>query len=40
MNRQRFLAGTGAIVLAAPLAAAGQPAKRIWRIGYLTGGFR
>jgi len=36
MNRRTFLAGTGAVLLAAPLAAEGQQAKKVWRIGFLS----
>ena len=37
MDRRRFLAGTGAVLLAAPLAAeAQQPAGKVSRIGYLS----
>ena len=35
MDRRTFLAGTGAVVLAAPLAAEAQPAGQVPRIGYL-----
>ena len=35
MNRRRFLAAISS-ALAAPLAAAAQPAGKVWRIGYLT----
>src|SRR5262245_23075102 len=35
MDRRTFLAGTGAVVLAAPLAAEAQPAGKVPRIGYL-----
>jgi putative ABC transport system substrate-binding protein len=35
MNRRAFLAGTGAMLLAAPLAAEAQPAEKVWRIGVL-----
>jgi len=35
MDRRTFLAGTGAVLLAAPLAAEAQPAGKVWRIGYL-----
>ena len=39
MDRRAFLAGTGSVLLAAPLAAEGQQAAKIARIGYLaTGG--
>src|SRR2546427_5657466 len=36
MERRTFLAVTGAALLAAPLAAEGQQAAQIARIGYLT----
>jgi ABC-type uncharacterized transport system substrate-binding protein len=36
MDRRVFLAGTGAVLLAAPLAAEGQQAAKIARIGLLT----
>jgi ABC-type uncharacterized transport system substrate-binding protein len=36
MDRRTFLAGTGAVLLAAPLAAEAQPAAKIARIGYLA----
>ena len=36
MNRRTFLAGTGAVLLAAPLAAEAQQAGKVVRIGYLT----
>jgi putative ABC transport system substrate-binding protein len=35
MDRRRFLAGTGALLLAAPLAAEAQPAGKMYRIGML-----
>ena len=38
INRRTFLAGTGAVLLAAPLAAEAQPARNVYKIGYLTGG--
>ncbi len=38
MDRRAFLAGTGAVLLAAPLAAEGQQAAKVWRIGYLDQG--
>jgi putative ABC transport system substrate-binding protein len=40
IDRRTFLAGTGAVLLAAPLAAEGQPAGNAARIGYLTGSNR
>ena len=36
MDRRTFLAGTGAVLLAAPLAAEGQQAKRLPRLCFLT----
>src|SRR4030095_5121341 len=36
MDRRTFLAGTGAVLLAAPLAAEAQPAARVSRIGELV----
>jgi len=38
MERRTFLAGTGAVVLTASLAAQAQQAKKIYRIGYLSAG--
>jgi len=38
VERRTFLAGTGAVLLAAPLAAEGQQAGKVPRIGYLSGG--
>ena len=35
MERRTFLAGTGAVLLAAPLAAEVQPAGKVTRIGVL-----
>ena len=35
IDRRTFLAGTGAVLLAAPLAAEGQQAGRVYRIGIL-----
>ena len=40
MDRRTFLAGTGAVVLAAPLAAEAQQAGKVWRIGCLLGAAR
>jgi putative tryptophan/tyrosine transport system substrate-binding protein len=37
MDRRAFLAGTGAVLLATPLAVEAQQAAKIPRIGYLTG---
>src|SRR5216684_6276636 len=36
MDRRTFLAGTGAVLLAAPLAAEGREAGKIPKIGYLN----
>ena len=36
MDRRAFLAGTAAVLLAAPLAAKGQQAGKVWRIGILS----
>ena len=36
MDRRTFLAGTGAVLLAAPLAAEAQQAAKVPRIGYLA----
>jgi putative ABC transport system substrate-binding protein len=36
INRRTFLAGTGAVLLAAPLAAEAQPARKVYKIGYLA----
>jgi len=38
MDRRAFLAGTGAVLLAAPLAAGAQQAGKVWRIGFLGAG--
>jgi putative ABC transport system substrate-binding protein len=38
IDRRTFLAGTGAVLLAAPLAAEAQHAGRVWRIGLLVPG--
>ena len=38
MDRRTFLAGTGAVVLTAPLAVQAQQAKKVWRIGFLAAG--
>jgi len=40
MDRRAFLAGTGAVLLAAPLAAEAQQPGKVPRIGYLAGGAR
>jgi putative tryptophan/tyrosine transport system substrate-binding protein len=37
IDRRAFLAGTGAVLLAAPLAAEAQQAAKVARIGYLVG---
>jgi putative tryptophan/tyrosine transport system substrate-binding protein len=36
IDRRTFLAGTGAVLLAAPLAAVAQPAGKVPRVGFLT----
>jgi putative ABC transport system substrate-binding protein len=36
MDRRRFLLTSVAGMLAAPLAAEAQPARKVWRVGYLT----
>jgi len=36
IDRRAFLAGTGAVLLAAPLAAEAQQAARVARIGFLA----
>src|SRR5580765_7410863 len=40
MNRRTFLAGTGAVLLAAPLAAEAQQAGTMPRVGFLEAGSR
>jgi putative tryptophan/tyrosine transport system substrate-binding protein len=35
IDRRTFLAGTGAVLLAAPLAADAQQPEKVWRVGYL-----
>jgi hypothetical protein len=35
VDRRTFVAGTGAVLLVAPLAAAAQHARKVYRIGYL-----
>ena len=40
MDRRTFLAGTGAVLLAAPLAGEAQQTGKVYRIGTLTGGDR
>jgi putative ABC transport system substrate-binding protein len=37
IDRRTFLAGTGAVLLAAPLAVEAQPAGKVYRIGFLSG---
>ena len=36
IDRRTFLAGTGAVLLVAPLAAEAQQVGKVWRIGVLT----
>jgi hypothetical protein len=36
MDRRTFLTGTGAVLLAAPLAADAQQAEKVYRIGVLS----
>ena len=36
IDRRTFLAGTGAVLLAAPLATEAQQSRKVYRIGYLT----
>ena len=38
ISPRRFFSGTTALILAAPLAAEGQQAKKVYRIGYLSSG--
>jgi ABC-type uncharacterized transport system substrate-binding protein len=38
IDRRRFLAGTGAVLFAAPLSADAQQGGKVWRIGYLDKG--
>jgi hypothetical protein len=38
IDRRTFLAGTGAVLLAAPLATEAQQPGKVWRIGFLAGG--
>ena len=38
IDRRTFLAGTGAVLLVAPLAAEAQSAGKVYRVGYLTAG--
>ena len=35
IDRRTFLAGTGEVLLAAPLAAEAQQTEKVWRIGWL-----
>jgi putative ABC transport system substrate-binding protein len=37
IDRRTFLAGTGSVLLAVPLALEAQQAKKVYRIGYLSG---
>src|SRR5262245_2777147 len=37
MNRRAFLAGTGAVIVAVPLAAEAQQAAKVYRVGLLGG---
>jgi len=38
IDRRTFLAGTGVVLLTAPLAGEAQQAKKVWRIGFLSSG--
>jgi putative ABC transport system substrate-binding protein len=38
IDRRTFLAGTGAVLLAAPFASEAQQAKKVYKIGYLSAG--
>src|ERR1700694_3523693 len=38
MERRTFLAGTGAVLLVAPLAVEAQQPKKVWQIGFLSAG--
>jgi hypothetical protein len=38
MERRTFLTGAGAVLLAAPLAAEAQPARKVYKIGSLNPG--
>jgi ABC-type uncharacterized transport system substrate-binding protein len=40
MDRRTFLAGTGAVLIAAPLAVEGQPVRKMYRLGLLIPGVR
>src|SRR4030095_8205635 len=40
MDRRTFLAGTGAVLFAAPLVTEAQQGGKTWQIGFLTGGGR
>ncbi len=35
IDRRTFLAGTGAVLLAAPFAAQAQQGEKVWRLGVL-----
>src|SRR5215813_15433250 len=38
IDRRTFLAGTGAVLLAAPLAAEAEQAGKVWRVGFIYAG--
>src|SRR5215813_15065989 len=40
VDRRTFLAGTGAVLLAAPLVVEAQQAAKVYRVGYLSAGSR
>jgi len=40
MDRRTFLAGKGAVLIAAPLAVEGQPVRKVYRLGLLIPGVR
>jgi putative ABC transport system substrate-binding protein len=40
MDRRAFISGITLGLLAAPVAAEAQQTGKVWRIGYLTSGFR
>jgi putative tryptophan/tyrosine transport system substrate-binding protein len=40
IDRRTFVAGTGAVLLAAPLAAEAQQAAKVYRIAYVSPGSR
>jgi putative ABC transport system substrate-binding protein len=40
IDRRTFLAGAGAVLLAAPPTARAQQASKVWRVGFLSGGAR